>query len=351
MTDYGRKAADNEITALERQIHRIFTECANGLQNDITEYFARFAQREKEMLAAINAGTYPIPAGMDAAKYLQQWRLNQYLRGIHYIQLQNKCADAIANAHELAISYTNDRIPAIYAANRMFSAFEMDLISGGKYSANVDFALWDAATVRRLLKEPDTNLMPNYPKPKALQRNINMDWSKRQITAQITQSIIMGQSSARIRRELQKRIVSMSDASARRTVRTAVTAAENAGRLDTMEQATRLGIEYKKRWLCTKDKHTRESHRKLDGKIVGWNELFTSPLGGKMSAPGDNRHGAKPADLYNCRCRIVTVDRTERDADDHQMRVRNPATGKTEVIKASDYSKWQKMLAGKGVDV
>lgn len=340
MRDIGREHADKELEIIERRVHKIFTDCGKSLKQDIEQYFARFAERDAEMQAALAAGTYPVPADMTPEEYYRQWRLNQYLRGQHLITLQDKCAAAVANAHEIAIEYTNDRIATIYASNRNFTAFTMDLLSRGKYSAGTDFELWDEATVRRLIKNQELNLMPRYPQRLALKRGIDLSWTKKQITAQITQSIIQGHDISTMRKALQSRIVTMSDASARRAARTAVTAAENAGRLDTMTKAQELGIKYRKRWVCTKDKRTRYSHQRLDGKVVNADELFKSPLGGYLSAPGDNRHGAKPADLYNCRCRVVTVEKAGIEPEKRQMRVRNPATGRNEIITANNYDDW-----------
>lgn len=338
--DIGRESADKELERLERHIQKIFRDCGKSLQQDIADYFSHLATRDAEMKAALDAGKYPLPDGVTAEEYYKQWRLNQFMRGQRYIVLQAKCADMIANAHEQAIAYTNDCMATIYADNRNFTAFTMDLLSNGKYSASTTFTLWDASTVRRLIKNPEINLMPRYPQDRALKRGIDLSWSKKQITAQITQSIIQGHSIPRIRRELQKRIVTMGDVSARKTARTAVTAAENAGRLDTMQRASEIGIKYRKRWVCTKDSRTRYSHQRLDGKTINADELFTSPIGGKLDAPGDNRHGAKPADLYNCRCRIVTVEKSGIEAEERQMRVRNPKTGRNEIISAGDYRKW-----------
>lgn len=340
MHDAGREQADRELEIIERRIRKIFTDCGKSLQQDIVQYFSRLAERDAEMRAMLEAGQYPLPARMTAEEYYRQWRLNQYLRGQHFINLQNKCADAVANAHELAIEYTNDHTAAIYASNRNFTAFTMDLLSHGKYSAGTDFELWDEATVSRLIKNQEINLMPHYPQRLALKRGIDLSWTKKQITAQITQSIIQGHDIATMRKALQSRIVTMSDASARRAARTAVTAAENAGRLDTMEKAQDLGIKYRKRWVCTKDAKTRYSHQRLDGKVVNADELFKSPLGGYLSAPGDNSHGAKPADLYNCRCRVVTVEKSGIEPEKRQMRVKNPVTGRNEIITANNYDDW-----------
>ena len=52
----------------------------------------------------------------------------------------------------------------------------------------------------------------------------------------------------------------MSLASAIRTARTATTAAQNAGRMDSYHAAKGMGIKLKKEWLATLDGRTRHAH-------------------------------------------------------------------------------------------
>lgn len=56
--------------------------------------------------------------------------------------------------------------------------------------------------------------------------------------------------------------------SAIRTARTAVTGAQNAGRLDSYYAAEKMGIKCRKQWMATLDGRTRHSHAMLDGEIV-----------------------------------------------------------------------------------
>ena len=58
----------------------------------------------------------------------------------------------------------------------------------------------------------------------------------------------------------------MSLASAIRTARTATTAAQNAGRMDSYHATEGMGIKLKKEWLATLDGRTRHAHAMLDGQ-------------------------------------------------------------------------------------
>ena len=72
---------------------------------------------------------------------------------------------------------------------------------------------------------------------------------------------------------LQARVVTMIRVSAVRAARTAVTAAENAGRMDSYHAAEKMGIKLRKRWLSTLDGRTRHAHAILDGPTA----VRTSP--------------------------------------------------------------------------
>ncbi|MGN0683747.1 MAG: phage minor head protein, partial [Oscillospiraceae bacterium] len=87
-----------------------------------------------------------------------------------------------------------------------------------------------------------------------------------------------------------------------RTARTAVTSAENKGRLDGLERAQKDGIILKKRWIATHDARVRDWHAELDGQIVDIDKPFENSIG-EIMYPGDP--AADGANIYNCRCTMV----------------------------------------------
>ena len=125
----------------------------------------------------------------------------------------------------------------------------------------------------------------------------------------------------------------MNKASAIRTARTAVTGAQNAGRMDSYVAAEKMGIKVRKEWLATIDGRTRHSHAMLDGKVVDKDKKFEN---GCMF-PGDPN--GPPWEVYNCRCTLIAaVDGV--DTSNAQRRVRNPETGKNELVSDMTYSEW-----------
>ncbi len=102
------------------------------------------------------------------AQDYKQWRLAQIGRGARFKSLQKRIAERYTEANQTAVSYVNDVTPGIYSLNRNYAAYTIESAAG-----NVGFDLWDEQTVKRLIVEqPD--LMPYYPKDRALKRGIDL---------------------------------------------------------------------------------------------------------------------------------------------------------------------------------
>ena len=323
-SDLGHQLTDKELAKLERRIARLYREAGEELQATIDAYFEQFKKRDEEMKALI--GTVQNGKEWTEADY-KQWRLNQIGRGERYQAMRDKVAHRVTAANAVAVSYTNDATPGIYSLNRNYSSYTIEQVAG-----NVGFDLWDEQTVKRLMVEqPD--LMPYYPPKRALKRGIDLAYGKKQITASVTSSILQGKSIKHMADDLQKRITTMSRDSAIRTARTAVTGAQNAGRMDSYAAAEKIGIKLKKRWLATLDARTRHSHAMLDGEQVAQDKKFSNGC----RFPGDPQ--GPPWEIYNCRCTLIAAVEGV-DTSSAQRRARNAGTGRNEVISNMTYAEW-----------
>lgn len=320
MAYYSDKLTDEELEALEKRIAEAFKQAERDLNKEVKEYFAKFKLRDKEMQALVDAGE------MTKAEY-QQWRMTQIGRGQRFEALRDKVAERYTKANEVANAYVNDLTPSIYSINRNYEAYTIEKAVG-----SCDFTMWDEATVRRLLvDQPD--IMPYYPAQRALDRGIDLAYGKSQITKHVTSGIIRGLPPGKIANELMANMTGMNRASAVRAARTGITTAQNAGRMDSYVAAEKMGIQIRRRWICTKDARTRFSHGMADGQIVtGTKEAFK--VGGyKMMFPGDKSMGAPGHEIYNCRCTTRTVEKDGIEAEPREMRVTNP---KWEEAKAEE---------------
>lgn len=327
--DAAHLRTEKELAALERRIAKLYREAGDELQETIDRYFEQFSKRDEEMKALIGN---TVNGKEWTEQDYKQWRLNQIGRGRRMEALRDKLAERVTQANETAVAYVNDATPGIYSLNRNYTAYTIERVAG-----DADFTLWDEQTVKRLaVEQPD--LMPYYPPKRALKRGIDLEFGKKQITASITSSILQGKSIKNMADDLQTRITTMSRDSAIRTARTAVTGAQNAGRMDSYAAAEDMGIKLKKRWLATLDNRTRHAHAMLDGQTVDIDKPFTVD-GYEIMYPGDR--SAPGYLVYNCRCTTV-AEVADVDTADGKRRARDPETGRNELISDMTYSEWEK---------
>lgn len=318
--DKGYDLTEKELKALEKRIYDSYKEAYDGLTDIIKEYFAKFADRDASEKARMDAGDI-------TEEQYKQWRLAQIGRGKRFEALRDKVAERMTNANAAAVSYVNDATPGIYSLNRNFAAYTIEQVTG-----DVGFDLWDEQTVKRLIVE-QPELMPYYPPKRALKRGIDLAWGKKQITASVTSSILQGKSIKHMADDLQTRIITMNRDSAIRTARTAVTGAQNAGRMDSYFAAEKMGIKCRKEWMATLDGRTRHSHAMLDGEVVDNDKKFSNGC----RFPGDPQ--GRPEEIYNCRCTLVSAIEGI-DTSRGQRRARNPETGQNDLIENMTYAEW-----------
>ena len=325
--DEGHNLTEKELSKLERRIASVYGEAAKELQETVHNYFRQFEKRDAEMKELI--GTVVNGKEWTERDY-KQWRLNQIGRGERFKALQKRVAERYTKANKTAVSYVNDATPSVYTLNRNYAAYTIESVAG-----DVGFELWDEQTVKRLIKE-EPDLMPYYPAKRALNRGIDLAYGKRQISACVTSSILQGKSIKGMADDLQTRIPTMNRDSAIRTARTAVTNAQNAGRMDSYVAATKMGIEMEREWVSALDARTRPEHAEADGQVVGVDEPFT--VGGeKLMFPGD-RSGSG-WNIYNCRCTQIAKVKGV-DTSDAKRRARDPETGESVLIENMSYAEW-----------
>ena len=173
-------------------------------------------------------------------------------------------------------------------------------------------------------------------------------WNVDKIANEITKSIIKGDGIPGIADSLSKALGVQNDNAMERYARTAMTSAQNAGRMEMLHEAEEEGVKAKKKWIATLDDRTRDAHADLDGEIVDVDEYFKNDIG-EILYPGDP--SADPANVYNCRCRLgYVVDgyeghgqrRAYREWDDDEGHHRQ-----SYLIEDMTYREWQKWKEGK----
>jgi SPP1 gp7 family putative phage head morphogenesis protein len=154
--------------------------------------------------------------------------------------------------------------------------------------------LVDANTVKNLATQDKTLLPYKYIDGAKAER-----WHTQRVNAEVLQGVLQGESIPKIAKRLRDNVGMSARGSAVRNARTAVTSAENKGRMDMLHDAEDKGVKAEKGWLAAHDARVRESHAQVDGEFVGIDDEFSNGL----QFPGDP-DGA-PEEVYNCRCTLT----------------------------------------------
>ena len=329
MEDLGHKWTEEELAALERRISKVYKDARDDLQGKVDKYFALFVERDKKQQELLKVGKI-------TEEQYKQWRLAQIGRGKRFEALRDQVAERMTEANKVAVSYVNDVTPGIYSLNHNYAAYTIEQVSG-----DVGFTLWDEQTVKRLIAE-DHTLLPK----RRVDAPKDLKWNKRQFTAEITAGILQGEAIGKIA----NRVQNLSDANrsgALRNARTAVTGAQNAGRQESYNQAKKMGLQLRKRWIATKDNRTRHAHAMLDGQTVELDEPFKIE-GSELMFPGDPTGRANL--VWNCRCTMRTVEKEGIEAEPRKIRVRDPITGRNVVVDDMTYQEWEKWVKNREKD-
>lgn len=283
---FAEKNTDKELEALEKKIAAQYLDAYRGLESEVNEYFTKFEERYQQEYKAYLDGKY-------TKSEFYAWVNAQIARGKHWQDLRDNVAERMYAANEVAAAYINDETPSIWSLNYNFTAYEAEQNLG------YTFELYDEQTVRRLIEE-DPSLLPSITK-KAIERNKDLKWNKSQFTKDVTSAILMGQHPAKLAKTCLRHTVGLNQVSAIRNARTAITSAQNGGRMDGYKRLAEMGVQMQKEWIATLDERTRDSHRDMDGERVPYDKTFSNGLmfPGDPSGPG--------REVWNCRCTMRSI--------------------------------------------
>ena len=255
------------------------------------------------------------------------------LTGQRWSDMKNTLANDLVNTDKIAMSYVNDKMQDVYALNMNYGTYGIEKAS----SINTSFTLYNKDAVKVLIKD-NPQLLPSYPEEKLVDIPKDLRWNTQHIQSAITQGILQGESIPKVAERLQN-VTNMDEKAAIRNARTAMTSAQNAGRLDAMKRAQARGIAVKKGWLATLDNVTRDSHVDMDGEVVDVDKPFSNEL----MYPADGT-GA-PEEVYNCRCRLTT------EYDKYKTDWSNPANRNTTKLNGKSYDDWKKEHSEKAAKI
>lgn len=228
----------------------------------------------------------------------EAWMRGQVFQREAWQKKVQQIEDLMTDADAEALRVINHGRIEVFAESANFHGYELE--QGAR--ADYGFGVYNQQTVRRLIREqPDLLPMPN---PDDAKKTENYAWYNRVVSEAVTQGILQGEDLSSIILRLMNETEDRGLVAMKRNARTAYGSAQNAGVMEGMRQARRLGIEEKKRWVSMLIPTTRDAHAKLHGTVLDLDEPFQSLLGPIMQ-PGDPK--ASPANVYNCHCHVASV--------------------------------------------
>lgn len=289
----ARDKTDRKLEEMIRHLTAVYSDAADELGKKSRAYFEQFKKEDERMREKLEAGKI-------TEKQYKSWRKAEMVAGKRYQRMQKQFTERLANVNADALAYINGEMPTVYATNYNAMGDITTETINETLGAGISFDLVDEDTVR-LLSAEDPELLPE----KTLVIEKDLRWNRQKMQAELLQGILLGEDIPTIAARLQN-VTDMNESAAIRNARTMVTSAENRGRLDGMRRTSAMGIVQKKTWMSSDQPgRTREWHMPgaFRALTVDIEEPFENELG-KIMYPGDP--AAAPANVYNCRCSLVT---------------------------------------------
>jgi hypothetical protein len=155
----------------------------------------------------------------------------------------------------------------------------------------------------------------------------------RRVQETVVQAIIQGRNATQAARDLD-RALSITRNNAERILRTETHRVQSAGHYAASESAKANGARIRRRVIAVLDDRTRPQSAQVDGQYENEDGFFEYPGGVLVRVPGNS--GVAAWDIND---REVVVDEVE-GLEPETRRVRNPRTGRNEVISWRNFRTW-----------
>ena len=295
MANPADKYAQKTFSQLESQMSRMYREAYKDISKKLQDFTRKHKAKDKQMQRDLKKGK------------ITQEQYASWLRGQVFISQQWQDAKAsldlsIKSVMTEAAHLTHQKSIDVFVDNANYTAYQIEQDHG--FTGGINFSVYDRKTVSRLMLE-DPELLPRR---RDIDGNKLEAWNTKVIANCVTQSILQGESID----ELSKRIARDTCIDAGRSsllyARTAMTGAQNAGRVERMKEAEEMGIKVQKQWMSTLDSRTRDSHRGMDGEIVDTDEDFSNGLEYPGDPSGDpSEVWSTPETRLETRARVITA--------------------------------------------
>lgn len=316
--DEGHQETEELLQEIEEKVDKEYSTVYYVILAALAAYLLKFNKQDKEMKKKQDSGEI-------TKKQYQEWRKEKIINTKKWADLRDNLSAKVHNANKAARSIINDFLPDAYAININYATY---LIEHG-LKVDTKYELYDRLTVERLVKK-NPKLLPNYNTDIFTEKDLS--YQKRRFQARITQSVLSGESIPELSKKIAEDLSVKNKAVTMRYARTAMTSAQNAGRLDGYKRAIEMGIKMRKTWVATLDGKTRHEHRILDGQTVEVDKPFRVE-GEEIMYPADPNAAGHL--VWNCRCTMIGQElEFEHDLSDLSLRY-------TEKMGDMAYDEWK----------
>lgn len=325
MADYVETYVDKQVKQLARKIRAVYAQAEHEIKSKMDTFLADHAVKAAKMLSDMQSGK------ITKAAY-QSWLKGQVFQGEMWKKRLADITNVYVNADIKAREIIRGTSKNVFceAANYTAYSMESDLRILGA------FAFYDQKTVERLIRD-NPKMLPEW----KINEKKDYIWNEGRVQNALTQGIVQGESVYDIAKRLFTDLSASNGDKMVLFARTAMTGAQNAGRIDRLHEAEDMGIEVKKKWLATLDDRTRDTHQELDGQTVPVDEPFVVD-GQEIDYPGDP--SAPPELVYNCRCTLTYVyPKYEKMAHRERLAYDTDEEGKRHSYTVGDmtYKEWK----------
>lgn len=282
--DLAHAYTDKQIEKLQHEIEIVYKQAEIDIRHKMKDFEKRYRAKESIYKKEVKQGKM-------TQEQFDNWKKGQVFQREQWKAKRESVLHTMQSANQTAVKMINGQTTNVFAVNANYTSYNIEHGAG----VNFGFGIYDSAAVVNLIKD-NPQVLPKW----KINESKDYTWSQKKVNRAITQGIIQGESLQQIADRLTNKLVSSNKDKMLTFARTAMTGAQNSGRLTSMEAAKNLGIDLEKEWMATLDSRTRDSHASIDGERVPINSKFSNGL----EYPGD-ANGA-PAEVYNCRCTMVS---------------------------------------------
>lgn len=282
--DFGAQYTDKQISKIDHEIHVVYKQAEIDIRHKMEDFQKKYRVKEKIHAKEVKDGKI-------TQEQFDNWKKGQVFQGKQWQAKRESIIHTMQNSNKIAMEIVNGKSTNVFAVNANYASYDMEHGAG----VNFGFGIYDSATVVNLIKN-NPKLLPEW----KINEPKDYTWSQKKLNRSVTQGIIQGESLDQISKRLSNKLVSDNENKMKTFARTAMTGAQNSGRLYSMGEASKMGIEVYKQWMATLDSHTRDSHADVDGETIPLDSKFSNGL----EYPGEP--GGAPAEVYNCRCTMVS---------------------------------------------